>query len=130
MCRCMMTDQFIGITFLNLIKNNIFDIEFSSFNEIEKKVDMQIREKNNAMLCISWKEIYSTIDEYNDFFVLNHSKIEIKNNTKLKHSKEEREHFLSRLYDYFTAGIPKDINSTINEVLQAEFREKYVTESN
>ena len=124
MCRYMMTEQFLGITFANLIEKNVFNIEISLFTEIEKKVDKIIRKYNDTMLCVSLKEIYSTVEEYNDFFEVRGSRIEVKDNIKNKlTTQNNKKNFICILNNYFSEGIPTDINKSVNKVLNAEFKE-------
>lgn len=123
MCRYLMTQQFLGITFANLIEENLFDIDISVFNLIEKKVDKFIRKKNNAMMCVSLVEIYSTVEEYNDFFQVTGSKIKLIDDVQKKLKKDiEKEKFISTLNDYFSAGIPEDINESLNTILRTELK--------
>lgn len=121
MCRYMMAEQFLGITFTNLLRLNKFQIELSIFNQIENEVDKTIRKTNNAMLCASMNEIYSAIEEYNDFFQVNESKIVVNEIIQEKILQDnEKDKFISVLNDYFITGIPLDINNVVNKILQKE----------
>ena len=109
MCRYLMTDQFLGVTFTNLIKRNVFTIEFSKLSRIEKLVDQNLRKSYNTILCVTKNEIYSAIDEYNDFFSVNHDNIMLKN---------ELAEFIYKLDRYFTMGIPRDINIEVTRIIE------------
>nr|DAV36883.1 MAG TPA: hypothetical protein [Caudoviricetes sp.] len=57
MCRYLTADQFLGITFINLVKQDLFSIELPEINRIEKKVDSLIREKIKQFY-VQLKKIY------------------------------------------------------------------------
>jgi hypothetical protein len=117
----MHTEQFLGMTFVSLLENNLQQIKLSMFNEIEKKIDNLIRKENDAILCVSMHEIYSTIDEYNDFFQVRENCIEICDDMKYKiASQEGKEDFVEILKSYFSLGIPEDISITVNSALEKE----------
>lgn len=117
----MQTEQFLGMTFVNLLENNLQQIKMSMFNEIEKRIDTIIRKENNAILCVSRHEVYSIIDEYNDFFQVRENYIEICDNIKDKiKSKEDKDEFVDILKTYFAVGIPEDISITVKAALEKE----------
>ena len=120
MCRYLMTDQFLGVTFANLIKRNIFNIEFSKLRRIEKIVDQNLRRSYNTILCVTKRDIYSAIDEYNDFFSANQDNIMLKNELaeKLEENILSRDEFIYKLDRYFTMGIPRDINSVVARIIE------------
>ena len=57
MCRYLTADQFLGITFINLVKQDLFSIELPEINRIEKKVDSLIRKKIKQFY-VQLKKIY------------------------------------------------------------------------
>lgn len=120
MCRYLMTDQFLGVTFANLIKRNVFTIEFSKLSRIEKLVDQNLRKSYNTILCVTKNEIYSAIDEYNDFFSVNHNNIMLKNELaeELEKNDSYKKDFIYKLDRYFTMGIPRDINSVVARIIE------------
>lgn len=109
MCRYLTADQFLGITFINLVKQDLFSIELPEINRIEKKIDSLIREKNQAVLCATEKDLYNVINTYNDFFSIKNNYIKIDNRMK-----NEKEELICNLQRYFLGGIPSDINETVN----------------
>ncbi len=120
MCRYLMTDQFLGVTFTNLIKRNVYTIEFSELSRIEKLVDWNLRKSYNTILCVTKKDIYSAIDEYNDFFSVNHDNIMLKNEVaeKLEKNNSYKDEFIYKLHRYFTMGIPRDINTEVTRIIK------------
>ncbi|HEX2927436.1 MAG TPA: hypothetical protein VHP38_14460, partial [Ruminiclostridium sp.] len=123
MCRYIQTEQFLGVTFVNLLQNNLQQIKLSLFSEIEKKVDQFIRKENNAILCVSSQELYSAIDEYQDFFQVRENCIEICDRMKPRiKTTEGKEDLVEILKTYFSAGIPEDINNAVNLVLENELK--------
>ncbi len=118
MCRYIMADQFLGATFLGLIRKNMYKIEFSNLYEIEKKVDKTIREKHNAMLCVSMNEMYSIVENYNDFFQVKKNHILIRESLQKKlHEEDGKNQFIAVLNSYFMDGMPIDISKTVVETL-------------
>lgn len=118
MCRYIKADQFIGVTFSKLIEKNIFEIEISKLCSLEKEIDFEIRKSNDAMLCISMNEMYSVVEEYNDFFQVKKNSIVIKDYLQQR-IKKERENVMSEFFYYFVEGIPKDIHKTVYGTLES-----------
>lgn len=112
--RYLVTEQFLGMIFSSLIENNIFEISFSDLNILEKQADQVLRKKNKTILMVCSNAGIFGIEEYNDFFDVEEHKIMLQQ--KLR-EKENKEHVLEKITDYFTIGIPKDIQETLKEAV-------------
>ena len=115
MCRYIMTEQFLGTTFVRLLSRDIHRINMVYLDEIEREVSQTIREKNNAVLNVSRHEIYSMVEEYEDFFELNDNDICINRNVekRILYNNNEKNNFISRLESHFYFGMPQDIAETV-----------------
>lgn len=116
----ILTNQFLGATFTNMVKRNIYHIEISKLNQIEKTIDQSLRTTHNAMLLFSDNDILSTVDEYSDFFSINQNIIIIKKELSKKNISDSNEHLISMLQKYFTASIPISIFDTLTSILDKE----------
>lgn len=125
MYRCINAEQVVGTTFVHLLKEDIRTITIEQLNNIEQLIDINIREKNNAVVYMSSNEILSIVEDYEEFFTLTHNKIEL--NYKLQEKIETQSSFKNQLIEtlkeYFSLGIPKDIFSTVDNVLSEKFIE-------
>ncbi len=107
MCRYIYADQVIGTTFIELLKNNIMEISLEKLFKIERNLDRILRDENDTITCMSIKDVYSVVEDYQTIFEINNKIIKVKESSKKKD-------LLELLDDYFKAGLPQDISSTID----------------
>lgn len=129
MYRYIKADQFIGAMFFSLIPQNLYEIKIVELCKLEKEINSKLREYNKAILCASIKELYSTIDDYNNFFEIESDSVKIKKKyvSKFKISKEKKS-FEEKLNNYFVAGIPEDINKTFTKTLNQYISSESISE--
>jgi len=112
MCRYIYADQVIGATFIELLKKDIMELPLSKLFYLGRALDRVLRKENNAIVCMSIKDVYSTVDYYRGIFELSNGVLKLK---KVGRSEE----LLETLNDYFKAGLPKDIIDTIDSLLSS-----------
>ncbi len=123
MCKSIFADQFLGATFANLIKQDVFEIEISRLSKLEKVIDKTLRDTHNTMLLFSSNDILSMADEYSDFFRIKQNTIALSKviAAEIKGDIEKKEQLISILQQYFTSGIPNSINNTLSAILDKSF---------
>lgn len=119
MCKSILADQFLGATFTNMVRRNIYKIEITQLSKIEKVIDKSLRDAHNAMLLFSTNDILTTVDEYSDFFSINYDAIALSDViiSEIVADMEKKDHLISVFQQYFTSGIPNSINNTLTTIL-------------
>ena len=119
MCKSILADQFLGATFSNMVRRNIYEIEITQLSKLEKVIDKSLRDTHNAMLLFSSNDILTTVDEYSDFFRINHNAIALSEVivSEIITDLEKKDRLISIFQQYFTSGIPNSINNTLTAVL-------------
>lgn len=118
--RYIMGNQILGYTFIELIKNNIYEIKILDIGVIQNNVTKSIRIKNNAILNFTERSLYETLSIYEDFFELEESYVKINKNilSEIEKNVTAKKRFINRLERYFLFGIPLDINFTVKEEME------------
>lgn len=121
MYRYLMAEQFLGATFVNLVEKDIFEIPISKLNEVEKTLDLMLRERHNTMLFSTTNDIFSVVEEYNDFFKINQDYIKLHSQlmVQLKGNQMQKNIFINKLNRYFVAGIPNDVFKTVTDIIES-----------
>ena len=71
--RYLETEQLLGTIFYCLLKENIYEMNLNDLNDLIEKINRALRKENETILNISSKEIFITIERYNDFFYMNNN---------------------------------------------------------
>lgn len=123
MSKSILADQFLGATFANMVRHNIYEIEMSHLSELEKVIDKSLRDTHNAILLFSDNDILTTVDEYSDFFRLNHNAITLRDVivSEIIEDFEKKDRLINIFHQYFTSGIPNSINTTLTAILDSVF---------
>lgn len=118
MCRYVYSDQIIGSAFVHLAETNKSEISVSCLLNMLDNVDKKVYKNNNALLNIATRDIFSTAQEYTDFFELNDETFAFSNELiKKLASVETKPIIIEKIKRYFTVGIPKDIFMTMEKVV-------------
>ena len=123
MYKSILADQFLGATFANMVRRDIYEIEITQLSKLEKEIDKSLRDTNNAMLLFSSDDILTTVDEYSDFFRINHNAITLSEVilADIKADFEKKDRLICTFQQYFTSGIPNSINNTLTALLNEIF---------
>lgn len=102
-----------------MVGRNIYEIEITQLSKLEKVIDKSLRDTHNAMLLFSSNDILTTVDEYSDFFRINHNAIALSEVivSEIITDLEKKDRLISIFQQYFTSGIPNSINNTLTAVL-------------
>ena len=119
--RYLETEQLLGTIFYCLLKENIYEMNLNNFNDLIEKIDRALRKENETILNISSKEIFITIERYNDFFYMNNNIIMLQKDLLNIFKRTET---IKKIDDYFVLGIPNDIKTTLKETIKLYVMEK------
>lgn len=109
MMRQITIEQILGMILLRMIESGQRRLNLAKLYQLEKLVDAEIREHNNA--CVSSNSsLHNLLLSNNDIFDVDEKEISLKNNA----SRET-------IYSRFVKGIPKDIINTATNVVQKHF---------
>lgn len=118
MCQCIYSEQVIGSAFYELIQIKNYELQIEKLYEIEGKLDKKLRSDNNAMVCMPIRDVYLTVENYNNFFEIKEDAIFLSDEFVEK-IKIDINNGLSKLDKYFIDGIPKSINITIKKTMKS-----------
>ena len=119
--RYLETEQLLGTIFYCLLKENIYEMNLNDLNDLIEKIDRALRKENETILNISSKEIFITIERYNDFFYMNNNIIMLQKDLLNIFKRTET---IKKIDDYFVLGIPNDIKTTLKETIKLYVMEK------
>lgn len=119
--RYLETEQLLGTVFYCLLEENTCEINLNDFNDLIEKIDRALRKENKTILNISSKEIFTTIERYNDFFYMNNDNIMLQKDLLNIFKRTE---IIKKIDTYFVLGIPKDIKTTLKETIKLYVMEK------
>lgn len=119
--RYLETEQLLGTIFYCLLKENIYEMNLNDLNDLTEKIDRALRKENETILNISSKEIFITIERYNDFFYMNNNIIMLQKDLLNIFKRTET---IKKIDDYFVLGIPNDIKTTLKETIKLYVMEK------
>lgn len=105
--RYLKAELFLLTTFYYLTDKNVSKVNLDVFNKIIDYTDTLLRNRNKTVLLIYGKELFHTIELYDELFYMTDTYIMVQNNLqdvrlKLKNN---------------IIGIPKDMRKTIKEVV-------------
>ena len=119
--RYLETEQLLGTIFYCLLKENIYEMNLNDLNDLIEKINRALRKENETILNISSKEIFITIERYNDFFYMNNNIIMLQKDLLNIFKRTET---IKKIDDYFVLGIPNDIKTTLKETIKLYVMEK------
>lgn len=122
MSKIISANQFLGATFSSMIKKDRYEIRISNLNKIAKATDSSLRGIHDTVLSYTTHDVFSIVDEYSDFFSISNEVIELQKSIieEIIDGVLLKNDFIDRLQEYFTSGIPKDINDTLLSLLDEE----------
>lgn len=118
MLRYIQTEQVLGKIFVNLIERKQYDIDLFQFYEIERKMEREIRNRNDAMIICSSQKVYAAVDDNAWYFAIAEGdRLSLTGDVVKMLQEGEHDKVLNRMKMNFVWGIPVDINETLDEML-------------